>query len=227
MYKKYLKTTIFFIILGFVITAIAILFLPDKVPMHYNFYGQIDRYGSKYELFLFPVITVFVGVFLIYLAHQQDKKGNQANSKTISITNLSLIIFFNLLNIIFIFIAYKASKNELLGFVDGLFALMAIIFGIFLIVLGLIMPKTTLNGAIGLRTKWSMYNENTWKKSQKFGGITFVIQGLIIIILSVFLKEQWPMIIMLILLFVDIVLAFLASYLFYKQEKENEIEKAQ
>ncbi len=28
--------------------------LPDKVPAHYNFAGEVDRWGSKWELWIFP-----------------------------------------------------------------------------------------------------------------------------------------------------------------------------
>jgi uncharacterized membrane protein len=34
--------------------------MPDKIPMHYNAIGEINRWGSKYELFNLS----FVGVFL-------------------------------------------------------------------------------------------------------------------------------------------------------------------
>lgn len=34
--------------------------LPDKLPMHYNAAGEIDRWSSKRELILLPVIAVFV-----------------------------------------------------------------------------------------------------------------------------------------------------------------------
>lgn len=37
-----------------IITAAALQFLPESVPMHYNMAGQIDRWGSKYENLIFP-----------------------------------------------------------------------------------------------------------------------------------------------------------------------------
>ena len=40
--------------LPLVITAVALQFMPDTVPLHYNAAGEIDRWGSKYESLLFP-----------------------------------------------------------------------------------------------------------------------------------------------------------------------------
>ena len=45
------------------ITAVALKFMPDKVPMHYNMSGEIDRWGSKYENFIFPCIIIVMTVF--------------------------------------------------------------------------------------------------------------------------------------------------------------------
>ena len=29
--------------------------MPDQVPMHYGFDSQVNRWGSKYEMLIFPV----------------------------------------------------------------------------------------------------------------------------------------------------------------------------
>jgi uncharacterized membrane protein len=34
--------------------------LPDKVPGHFNGAGEIDRWGSKYELIAIPIISLFM-----------------------------------------------------------------------------------------------------------------------------------------------------------------------
>ncbi|WP_397538654.1 DUF1648 domain-containing protein [Rummeliibacillus pycnus] len=41
--------------------------LPAKVPTHFGFKGEIDRYGPKWELFLLPFITLLVGIALQFL----------------------------------------------------------------------------------------------------------------------------------------------------------------
>ena len=34
--------------------------LPEEVPAHYNAYGAVDRWGSKWELLLLPGIGAFI-----------------------------------------------------------------------------------------------------------------------------------------------------------------------
>ena len=38
--------------------------LPDQIPAHYNFAGEIDRWGSKNEFLLFPGIGIFLYLLL-------------------------------------------------------------------------------------------------------------------------------------------------------------------
>jgi uncharacterized membrane protein len=38
--------------------------MPDKLPMHYNGAGEINRWGSKYEIIILPFISVFLYLLL-------------------------------------------------------------------------------------------------------------------------------------------------------------------
>ena len=49
--KKYYTWLMALTAAAFIITAVCIQFMADSVPMHYNFHGEIDRYGSKNENF--------------------------------------------------------------------------------------------------------------------------------------------------------------------------------
>ena len=56
-----------------IITAVALQFLPESVPMHYNMAGQINRWGSKYENLSFPrktnsPVKAILQSFLLYNA---------------------------------------------------------------------------------------------------------------------------------------------------------------
>ena len=58
------------------------------------------------------------------------------------------------------------------------------------IVLGNFMPKTRSNSTIGVRTKWSMYNDNTWRKSNRFGAVALMVAGVLTIVTAVFVKSS-------------------------------------
>lgn len=39
-------------------------YLPDRIPGHYNFAGEVDRWGDKGELVFLPVVTTFLYLLL-------------------------------------------------------------------------------------------------------------------------------------------------------------------
>ena len=160
--------------------AVAVGFLPDQIPAHYGFDGQVDRWGSKYESFLFPVITIGMGLFMFAMARiavRQESNG-QNNEKICITTGLVLIIWFNIMNCYMLYTSFTKAEN-LYSLSFDIFQIECILLGAFMIILGNVMPKLKQNSIIGLRTTWSMQNDAVWKKCQHFGGISFIISGIL------------------------------------------------
>lgn len=42
---------------------IALQFLPEQIPAHYDFSNQVTRWSSKYEMLIVPIVTVMLGCF--------------------------------------------------------------------------------------------------------------------------------------------------------------------
>ena len=51
-------------ILPLVVTVFLLPFTSSKVPLHYDALGNINRWGSKYELLLFPIVIIAFGYFI-------------------------------------------------------------------------------------------------------------------------------------------------------------------
>lgn len=167
---------------------ISLQFLPDQIPAHYGISGEVDRWGSKYETLIFPGITIVFGLFMLVItkyASKQEKHGTN-NQKIGIITGTLMLLLFNIMTFYFLYTDFNKVENLTSLIIDPS-QLIFITLGIIIIILGNIMPKLKMNSMIGLRTTWSMKNEITWKKSQHFGGISFIIVGLLIIIANLFI----------------------------------------
>ena len=185
------KKTVCYILmyLPLVVALIALPHLPEKIPAHYGFDNQVDRWGSKYEALLFPVISILMGYFLLGMAKLAAKKEEYGeNNKNVTIiVGILVLILLNALNVYSLYTSF--SKVENLSFVSlDIGQLVFGIIGMLMIVTGNIMPKLRMNSMIGLRTHWSMKNEVTWKKCQHIGGISFIIGGIIIIGICIVMK---------------------------------------
>ena len=62
-----------------VVTSVVLQFMPDIIPMHHDLEGNTDRWGSKTESFIFPVIILFITLFWHLLIYVFEKKSKNAN----------------------------------------------------------------------------------------------------------------------------------------------------
>ena len=92
---------------------------------------------------------------------------------------------------------------------------------LYLFVLGNFMTKAKRNAVVGVRTVWSMHNDNTWRKSNRFGAICIIITGLLTIITTVFTSGMTGTIFMLIYL----LLATIVTVVYSKKIYDKEIKK--
>lgn len=118
----------FLSILIFIGCIIFLLFMwkeiPDKVPAHYGLSGEVDRWGSKWEL----LIILFINIFLYIIMHTLGKKPHLHNypipiteenveeaykiSRTMmSVMKNMLLIFFSIVLINSIIVALGWGKG--------------------------------------------------------------------------------------------------------------------
>ncbi|MDY4014795.1 MAG: SdpI family protein [Parafannyhessea umbonata] len=56
--------------------------------------------------------------------------------------------------------------------------------GLLFVWIGNYLPRVRRNYTFGVRTSWALEDERTWQKTQRMGGITFVIMGIALMALG-------------------------------------------
>lgn len=214
-------------------TSVILQFMPDEIPTHYDINGNIDSYGSKYLYLIIPVIIIATTAFLSFLGNKFKKTADSSddektvaeansNAKVCSIVSLAVTILFSVTLFAALYNAY-ISVNAGIEYleIDEL-KLTTVLLGVFLIVIGNYLPKTKLNGNIGLRISYSMYNDNTWKKSNRFAAIAIMIAGALSIVTTVFVNGMLSVIMLLCYLFAAIIVIVIYAHKVYDEEvKKN------
>ena len=204
------KKAIFYCLmfLPLIIVLISLQFLPEQIPAHYDMNNQVTRWGSKYETLIFPIISILFGCFMLGIAKYSSKqeKNGRNNENVCIVTGIVSLVLLNTMTGYFLYTDFNSVEN-LSSIAFDLYQLLFGLLGVSMIILGNIMPKLRMNSVAGLRTAWSMKNEAMWKKSQHFGGISFIVGGLIIIIVCFFTKGfsclLWSIGTLIIILIVD------------------------
>ena len=170
----------------------ALWFLPEQIPGHYGSDNQVTRWGSKYEVLIVPIVTVVLGLFFLGMAKvaaRQEEHGNN-NEKVCIAAGIVTLLIFNAMTGYILYAGFHKVEN-LSSHPWDVNQILFGLLGIGMIILGNIMPKLRMNAVTGLKTRWSMKNETTWKKSQRFGGISYIIGGAVIVVICFFVRGMY------------------------------------
>ena len=211
--KKFLK---YFLMIAPILMILAVYSkLPAEVPMHWNIHGEIDRYGSKNELFLLAGLNIFLGAFMSVIAKIDPKQKNYTKFRE----TYDWIMIWTL-GFMTAIIAVILVETMQPGTMDISKAICIMVGGLF-IVLGSMMAKIKQNFFTGIKTPWTLSSEVVWDKTQRLGGKCLVLGG-ILIMGSAFLSSGEAAVFMVILVAVLVTVAPLVmSYIWYKREMEK------
>lgn len=187
-------------LLSLIGTAVVIPLLPERVPMHYDMAGNIDRWGSRYEALIFPVILLLLSLLWTLMiryferkaqktADEKERAGAKTNAKVLGIVGVSTAAMFTVMQAFALYGAYNGAVSEAAKQTVDIGRVCVILMGILLIVLGNFMTKTRRNHVVGVRLPWSMYNDTTWKKSNRFGAFALMLAGVLTILIGALMKS--------------------------------------
>lgn len=148
--------------------------LPDMMPSHWNINGEVDSYLPKGTwIFIFPGITLLLVLMFPFFSRIDPKKEKyELFRRPWLILQMVFVGFFAYLYFVTLYIALNPDV-PVVGFVFGGIGVMFILIGNYL-------GKVRQNWFLGIRTPWTLDNEEVWNKTQRLGGWLFLIAGLAI-----------------------------------------------
>lgn len=205
-------------------TAVAVFFImPDTVAAHFGINGTPDRYGSKYEAFILPAITiVLTGLYFLIrkLIYRSSTDDNSRTEKNLDILDTVITVILILFNVVNIFILIIMTKPEIMKSKESLiFVIVSSVIGVLFIILGNILPKTKRNNIFGMRMKFCMDTEEHWHIANRACGIAMVISGLVSIISGLIVRNGSYIIYFIISLILSLTVAIIYSYAKIKGNK--------
>jgi uncharacterized membrane protein len=188
--------------------------LPENVPLHWNLEGEIDNWGSKYTLiglvFLMPILTY---ILMLVVPNIDPKKRIEAMGGKYNQFKFILVAFMSILSIFIIYI----SKNQKLSSPGIIFVLVGILY----VFLGNYFKVLKQNYFIGIKTPWTLENEEVWKLTHLMAGKMWVIGGLAVVILSFILPENSNFYFFMGITATISIVPIVYSYFIYKKLKNN------
>lgn len=199
------------------ITAFTMIFMNDTVPAHYNVNGVVDRYGSKYEYLILPLIIlaffVFWKLYIKFYATSNTDNVKKTKSNINVLTILAIVVnsMMGVLQCVFIAMALL-NTSDTNSSVD-LMPLINYVISIAFIIIGNFLPKTKRNSFAGVRTSWTQKSDKNWYVANRNAGIAFVVSGILSIIISATIGGTISTFIMLAITLISLLVSYIYSYL--------------
>nr|WP_315200502.1 SdpI family protein [uncultured Flavobacterium sp.] len=187
--------------------------LPGKVPTHWNYKGEVDHWGDKFSLIgLVFMMPVLIYVLLLVIPKIDPKKRIALMGGKYYQLKFFLVLCMSLMALYIIFI----TKNQSFSGPN----LSYILIGVLFMVLGNYFKVIQPNYFIGIRTPWTLENNEVWKLTHIFAGKLWVIGGLLIVLGGLIFENDSFTIV-----FISLVVVLAIVPMVYSYVKFKEIEK--
>lgn len=172
MTRIYLALCIAITVTAFILSAVALPYLPPKVPIHWNIHGQVDGYGSPlFATGLMPIISVAMLLLFAVLPWLSPKQFELDTFRS----TYWFIIFVIMTFMVYVHgLTLWSALGHKTDVPRAIFAGLLLMFGL----MGNVLGKVRRNFWVGIRTPWTLANDRVWNDTHRLAGRLFVAAGL-------------------------------------------------
>lgn len=152
--------------------------LPERVPVHWNYKGEVDGYGSRLEAaFEIPLLTLGLYLLLLVIPLVDPNRHNYAR----------FYVAYRVIRWSFVFlmaVVYGIIMFSALGYTVDVGLWVNLVLSLIFVVTGNVMGQIRPNYFVGIRTPWTLASEEVWRRTHRLTARVWVFGGLICLLLS-------------------------------------------
>lgn len=167
----------------FVLAAVNWSSAPSQMPVHWNWAGEPDRFGGRFEgLFGLPLAAAGMYVLLLLVPRIDPRKRNyDAFAGAFAIMRTVVVGLLLGLDVV-VLLWIRGERTHLNGLVTAEV-------GVALLLLGNYLPKVKSNFFVGVRTPWTLSSESSWRRTHRLAGWLFTIAGALTVMTALAFPE--------------------------------------
>jgi uncharacterized membrane protein len=159
--------------LSFIIGAILYSQMPEQMASHWNGQGVADGFTSRFwGTFLMPIVSLVLAGLLVLVPRIDPRKANIEKFKGYYYSFAIVIMLFFTYVYILTLVWNKGGRFDMAQ-------LMTPAMGVIFYIAGVMVGRAKRNYFIGIRTPWTLNNEEVWNRTHRLGGVLFKISGVI------------------------------------------------
>ena len=189
--------------------------LPEQVPTHWNWRGEVDDTMARFPgAFLSPLMMAGLWMLLLVLRRVDPRRKNYERF------NETFWVVLNVL-VLGMVLLQAAVLGAALGVPYDMGRAVLFVVGILFMALGNYLPRLRSNWWMGIRTPWTLESEEVWRRTHRLGGRTFVIGGLACMLGALLLPRESAGAIGFIALTFAALVPAVYSYLVWRRERRE------
>lgn len=193
------------------VTAVVYPRLPAEIATHWNAAGEVDDTTPKeWGAFLIPLIMIATAALFRVLPAISPRGYEIEATRAYRAILLAILLF--LFGIHLVMLAYA------LAYPVSMPVAMAVLIGVLLIVIGNYMTKVPRNFFIGVRTPWTLADEDVWFRTHRLAARTFIGAGLIVAAAAPFAGGRYALPVIIVATLVAALAPIVYSYAIYRKE---------
>lgn len=160
--------------------------LPELVPLHWGADGSVDSWGERWTALFLDALPLLM-LLLFYVTPKIDPRGHAyervsglysafVGAFTVFMICISWSIELTVFGIM-------PTDNSPMG------AAVCTALGALFLFLGNYLPRVPRNYTFGIKTPWTLDNEQNWRLTHRFGGFIFMLMGVVIMIIGLALPR--------------------------------------
>lgn len=155
--------------------------MPDRVPIHWNIRGEVDRYGSKeVGTFLLPSVTLgLLGLFAVLPFLTPKSMPIDTFRETYAYISLLVAVLMTYIHGLTLAAALGHPPDISRALVGGMY--------VFFALMGNVLGKVTRNPYVGIKVPWTLASDRVWNATHRLGAWMFVgcgIVGLLLVLVG-------------------------------------------
>ena len=202
-------------LLPLLLMAVVYARLPDQVPMHWGINGEVNRWGSKSELWLVGALGPLFALLFQFLPRLDPKRRNYEKFQT----------YYEAFSLVLVaFIAVMMGVALLESFRPGTLSMgrvVSALVGLLFLFVGNLMGKVKPNFFMGIRNPWTLSDPDVWNRAHRLGGGLFFLAGLVTVISALLLPEAVTFWVLLAGALAAALVPTVMSYLWYRKRSNS------
>jgi uncharacterized membrane protein len=185
--------------------------LPETVATHFDINNEVNGTMGKSSLIILLIVLGFVPLILRIARYIDPKRAKYEQfSKAFEMSRFGIAILMGAVG--WMTVAYN------LGAAIVMSKTVMVIVGLFFVLMGNYLTQVRPNYMFGIRTPWTLANEEIWRKTHRMAGPLMMIGGVVSLV-SVFFSGAVGMIVFLAAILVSALIPAVYSYVLYSRTR--------